>query len=212
MWATVPRLWPGETVVIAASGPSLTVDQLSAVRGRARLIVINSTWQLAPWADMLYACDHEWWLHEDNRGAWDFAGLKVSQDVGWVDPKTGPRPQPPNLHIVASVAGKGLSLDPARIHRGANGGYQALNLGMHLSGGLTVFLGLDMKMGPGNRPHHHADHRCKQNPSSSTMETWRKNFETTLPDLKTAGVEVINCTPGSALQCFPQKPLCEVFP
>jgi hypothetical protein len=52
----VPKLWPGSTVVCLGTGPSLTAEDVEAVRGRAKVIAINNAHALAPWADVLYAC------------------------------------------------------------------------------------------------------------------------------------------------------------
>ena len=58
---TVPRVWPGETVVCIASGPSLTRDDVEYCRGRAKVLVINTSILLAPWADAFHACDGRVW-------------------------------------------------------------------------------------------------------------------------------------------------------
>ena len=51
---------------IIASGPSLTKEDVDAVRG-LNVIVINTSYWLAPWADILYACDGHWWdWHYEN--------------------------------------------------------------------------------------------------------------------------------------------------
>lgn len=96
----------------------------------------------------------------------------------------------------------GLSLDPFKIHQGANGGYQALNLAV-LLGVKTVFLlGFDMRSVDGKK-HWHGDHpNGLNNPTDDTYRMWINAFNTTIGDLKTAGVEVINCTHDSALRCF----------
>ena len=49
----VPRAWTGETVAILATGPSLTVPDDAAVRGRVRTIAVNDAVTIAPWADVL---------------------------------------------------------------------------------------------------------------------------------------------------------------
>jgi hypothetical protein len=70
--------WQGETVVIVAGGPSAATVNLECAKGRAKFIVINKAWKLAPWADALYAADFAWW--GVNNGAPEFQGLKISQD------------------------------------------------------------------------------------------------------------------------------------
>jgi len=45
---SVPRLWPGETFVCLASGPSLTQADVDYCRGKARVIAIKDVLHLAP--------------------------------------------------------------------------------------------------------------------------------------------------------------------
>jgi hypothetical protein len=75
LW-TPARLFAGKAIVCLGGGPSLTQAQVDACRGRAHVIAINDAFRLAPWADVLYACDWQWW--KANPEAYDFAGLKVS--------------------------------------------------------------------------------------------------------------------------------------
>src|SRR5690606_20149057 len=131
-------------------------------QGKARVIVINNSWQLAPWADLLYACDGRWW--ETYRP--EFSGLRVSQD---------PRAGEFNALRVPSVPEPGLSLDPLRIHRGGNSGYQALNLAVLLGCARVLLVGYDMK-----GDHWHPPHQ-DSNPDEGRFACWRQNFATTLP-------------------------------
>lgn len=71
---------------------------------------------------------------------------------------------------------------------------------MLLGASRIVLLGYDMRFIDGKK-HWHEDHRDR-NPSASQLRGWADNFATMLPDLARAGVDVINCTPGSALNCF----------
>lgn len=145
----------------------------------------------------MYACDLRWW--EEYRP--EFAGLKVTQDA---------RVSRPDVVRIPSEDKPGLSLDPHRIRQGANGGYQSLNLAVLMGAKKILLLGYDMKAD--GKKHWHGDHpNGLANPEDVLFEQWRKNFETTLPDLARAGVEVINCTPGSALTCFPRMRLEEAL-
>src|SRR3546814_7286157 len=56
------KRWDGMTVACIASGPSLTAEDCESIRTAGLpAIVTNNTWQLAPWADVLYAGDYQWW-------------------------------------------------------------------------------------------------------------------------------------------------------
>ena len=74
---TVPALWGSdETAVCLGGGPSLAPQQVDTVRGKARVVAVNDAYRLAPWADVLYVCDHKWWGWHP--AALDFAGEKVT--------------------------------------------------------------------------------------------------------------------------------------
>lgn len=195
----VAPVFKGDTIVIVAGGPSLTADQVNYCRGRARVLVINDGYLLAPWADALYACDFPWWSAHD--GVADFAGLKFTQDER-------PPKQWPDVHRIAGIHAPGLSLDPDLIHFGGNSGYQAINLAVHLGAKRIVLLGFDLRLGDDGKRHWFGDHRAGlNNPDAGHMARWLDNFATMIPDLERAGVEVINCTPGSALECFDKDDL-----
>lgn len=71
-------------------------------------------------------------------------------------------------------------------------------------------LGYDMKPGPNNELHWHPNHRGR-NPGIGQLGGWARSFETMLPDLDKAGIRVVNCTPGSAIECFPRARIEDVL-
>src|SRR3954471_17375074 len=75
----VQRRFPGSTVLCVACGPSLTREDVEACRGRLPVLVVNDAYQLAPWADALYAADDHWW--HAHRGAPSFQGEKYSIEL-----------------------------------------------------------------------------------------------------------------------------------
>jgi hypothetical protein len=95
----------------------------------------------------------------------------------------------------------GLSPDPAAIHWGLHSGYQALNLAVHLlgDGGRIVLLGYDCRHVDG-KAHWHSDYESLAN--AINPQTWAPLFGNTLDVLRDKSIEVINATPGSAIQCY----------
>lgn len=61
------------TFAVLATGPSLTVEQVQAVR-HLRVIAVSDAYKLAPWAEELVSGDPEWWEHHKP----EFAGRKIS--------------------------------------------------------------------------------------------------------------------------------------
>lgn len=197
--------WPGATVVILASGPSLTVEQCEAVRGwheasdDARVIAVNTSFRRAPWADVLYACDAPWWkLYIDEvRGC--FAGQLWTQDEQAV--------QAHGINRVQSLRLPGLGKRAGTIHQGGNSGYQAINIACQAGAARIILLGFD----------HHGTHwhgpytNGLPNPSPHLMAMWLRDAAPLAADLSAAGVEVLNCSPGTALTCFPITNLSEAL-
>ncbi len=202
---TVPRLCPGGTVVCFAGGPSLTradVDYCrdhGAQHGPFAAIAVNNAFQLAPWADVLYAADRKWWHWF--KGAPDFRGLKFALEPG-AERWSG-------VTVLKNTGYDGLELDPGGLRTGGNSGYQAINLAIHLGAARILLLGYDLTLGPKGETHWHGPHPdggVRFNP-----ERWVPNFETLLAPLKALGVKVINCSRRTMLTCFPQQPIHEAL-
>lgn len=194
MSKTVQRLWPGETVVCIASGPSLTQEDCDFVRGKARVIVVNTSYQRAPWADALYACDEIWWRW--HKGVPEFQGLKFAMN------RTAARW--PGVTVLKNLGADGLSLNPTGLKHGKNSGYAAIGLAVLLGASRILLLGYDMQRGPHGEAHWHPNHpNHRENP----FPQWLRLFGTLVAPLQQARVEVINCTRRTALECFPRQPL-----
>ncbi len=140
---------------------------------------------------------------QDAAGVLRFEGLKYTQDDSVVFP---------TVRHIESVDKPGLSFNRAIIHQGANGGYQAINLAVHFGVTRIILLGYDMQNGPDGQRHHHPDHPANMNnPSPSNYERWMVMFETLGPDLSRAGVDIVNCSLDTALECFPKARLEDVL-
>jgi hypothetical protein len=192
----VERLWPGETVAILGCGPSLTPVDVEHVRGKARVIAINAAIGLAPWADSLYCADARYWAHV--KGAPAFQGLKYSLEAAsakW-----------PGVQVLRNCGTQGLELDPTGLKSGGNSGYQAINLAVHLGAARVLLLGYDMG------PHRGRDHFTPDYPwAPPNYRLFLRHFPSIVQPLKEAGVEVVNCTRGSALKCFPYQSLADAL-
>lgn len=196
----VPRQWPDETVVIIASGPSLLETDVELCRGKMRCIAVNDNWRLAPWADVLYACDVRWWVH--HKGVPEFTGEK------WTcDPRA--RAQFKELNCVPGKFLPGLSFNPAMIHTGRNSGYQAINLAVLFGAKRILLLGFDMQK-TGGKAHWFGPHDSAL-VATSGYDGFIQCFRTIPPLIKGRGIEIINCTRETALSMFPRMAIEEVF-
>ncbi len=189
----VPRCWPGETVVCIGSGPSLTPDDVALCQTKAvRVIAIKDNIKLAPWADVLYACDAKWWHHYGP--TLTYAGPKYSlepQRYATVLRETGPT---------------GLETDPTGLRTGRNSGYQSINLAYHFGAARILLLGFDGQP-DGQRDRWHGEHPWKLRPCYE----WEPLFATLVEPLSKAGVDVLNCSRVTRYTCFPQMPLADAL-
>lgn len=195
-----PRLFPGSTIVILASGPSLGVDDIAAVAlarsaRQAPVIAINATYRWAPWADLLHGGDACWWNATPE--AAEFAGLKTGLN------QVGAEPWPPHVNKLCHRRNEGIETEPWLISGGTNSGHQAINIAVHLGAKKIVLLGYDFGAGPDGQLHHHGNHPGPlKNPCDASMARWRRLIETTVEPLKALGIDVVNCSGRTTIECF----------
>lgn len=72
-----------------------------------------------------------------------------------------------------------------------------------------LLLGYDGKFGPGGKSHWFGDHPVRSD--EPTTATLARNLKQLVEPLATLGVEVINCSPDSAVDCFPRIGLEEAL-
>lgn len=192
--------WPAGTVACLASGPSLTQADADLVRGRVDgVIAINDAVQLAPWADVLYSSDPRWWkrFHKSGQG---FAGQKVAVEA---NRKNRRDDYPwPDVTVLRNTGMDGLEVDPSGVKTYWNSGGAAINLAMHLGAAKVLLVGYDMAGAAGGRHHFH-DERS----SGSPYTDFRKYMATMVAPLSRQGVQVLNCSRRTRLDCFTRVPL-----
>lgn len=182
-----------KTIVILASGPSLTGQQIAAATASGHhVIAVNATYKAAPQANTLYSGDFLFFKTYITDIRATFKGAVWTQD-------SSAAARWPEIRRIKGVNREGLGRE--HIHINGNSGAQAINLAYLWKAKRIVLLGYDMKLGPKGERHHHADHPkpCVQN---QTFLEWMHKLAKVARDLKAEGVDVVNCTPGSAMTCF----------
>lgn len=184
--------------------------------GTVRTVVVNDAYLLAPWADVLYAADSRWWdwhakgiakpklnltadqvrerfeAFQGERCSIQYSGSNIKDDrVHLLKNMTFPLPD----HSL------GLSLDPERLVTGRNSGFQAINLIVLAGAKRILLLGIDGRLNEKDESHFHGGHPSPT-PWSLFFEQMRKTFAAAETPLKEAGVEVLNCSPGTAIDHF----------
>lgn len=196
----VEKLWPGETVVCLGAGPSLTPEDVDYCRGRARVIAIKDAIRLAPWADLFYCSGgeivHTWWKHYG-------AGLMFEGPRYTLDPKAAAY-----ATVLRQTGITGLELDPTGLRTGKNSGYQAVNLCAHLGAAKIVLLGYDMQPDAGRLRWFGAHpYPSAQPPFAEFLKCW----PTIVEPLQALGIEVLNASRQTALECFPRVTIEEAL-
>lgn len=110
---------------------------------------------------------------------------------------------------MGSVDRPGLGLGDV-IHQGGNSGYQALNLLFHFGVSRVALLGFDMGPSPDGKAHWFGQHRAPLG-TRQPFDVWLAKFPALAADLARRGVDVINCSRATRLECFPRRSLSEVL-
>lgn len=189
------------------TGPSLTPQQVETARRKGfELYACNDAFRLAPDCSLLHACNYQWW------------------DSRWPEVKDLPARKTTIFEDTARKYGieyvpgqwfSGLSDSPL-ISYGHSAGYQLLNLAYHKEPARIVLLGYDMRFAAdydgkarkvGSQPRHFFGEYPPELQHWPSVKV-RDGVHFELVDLyrsvaKQGFVEIINCTPGSAIDCFP---------
>lgn len=189
--------------IVAASGPSLTPEVAELCRGR-RVIAVNDAYRRIPSADVLYAGDGDWW--DVHQGCPEFAGEKWSVHHPRVTDNTrlAERYGVRLVYGASQIDAGGFSRQPTRIHYGNCSGFQAINLAILFGATRILLVGFDMRTVDGQR-HFFGDHPAPLG-NACQYEHFLPAFDAAARTLP-AHIKIINCTPGSALRCFPMSSL-----
>jgi len=194
--------WEGECVAIVASGPTAKSAGVEKLKGRIHVVAINTSWELVPWAEMMYACDIGWWqLH---RGGTAFPGLRVTQDIMACTMFPGSK----LIRIEVNTADDVLLFKEfGSVATGGNGTFQAFNLMLQMGVAGIALIGCDMF---GDHWHGRHPPPCT-NPDERNLERWRKAFDDAAPVLAQRGVDVVNCSQMSRITAYPKMTIDQML-
>lgn len=189
-------------MVVIASGPSLTEADVDHVRGKAAVIAVSDNYQIAPWADHLYAYDTTWWGYHKPIVAHCFrgrlwTGCERVKDIY------------PDITFVPTRRGD-ADVGDRYLVNGQNSGLQALCLAAYLKARRILLLGFDIQHTGGER--HWFGRHPKGWGNADTAHKWVRHFDRIAPQFACRDVEVINCSRETALQCFPRATITEALP
>lgn len=218
-FSEVTRAWEDQVVIVIGGGPSLTPEQIERVgawreRERIRCIAVNDAYLIAPFSDLLYFADGAWWRwHAQGiprlklgmtrgmvREAFeDFRGERCSLESSRAmicDERVHFLRNRDRPHHRAAI-----STEPDRVGSGRHSGFQALNVAI-LSGARRVALiGFDGRPNPlDGETHWHGGHLTTPHPAA--WDLIQRSFNDARDAIAATGVDVVNCSPGSAINAF----------
>jgi hypothetical protein len=149
------------------------------------------TYKPRDWVDACWFHDGRWfsWHYQSLR---DFSGIiahcaahKVTQ-IG--------------THYFHRGNPTGIDKRPAYVAPNGNAGFSSINFAYHLGVRRVVLLGYDMRVVEGDS-NWHKDHPIKY--GTLPYPRYLKRAKYVAADALALGLDIINCTPGSAITCWP---------
>jgi len=205
--------------VILATGPSITPEQLETVRqaqlrGKCMVFGMNHVWKDFPSLDVFLACNPTYYDAQWDKGLSEIKAEKWTWDLPTAD-KYGIR------HIKGRW-GDGFSKDKDILHYGHSSGFQLPGIAYHKAMSTLLLLGYDMcfakdynahRKDAGSTPRHYfgeyLEPELQHWPSIKVVNgvfvELIQQFEK-VKEINT-DIEIINCSPGSAMKCFPMMEL-----
>lgn len=179
--------WTGASVVCLASGPSLTTVDVGLVKAwRSQetnrfVVVCNTTYQIAPWADALFAMDAAWWMGHYADVRQRFAGdLYTVNNIGKQFAQLNTMPRPFTAY--------------------GNSGAGAIRMAATFGASRIILLGYDCSHGKDGKRHWHGNHPAGLG-NADSFRKWPGQFQKLKDSLQ--NVKVVNCSRKTALFVFP---------
>ncbi len=206
----ISPIYAGETAAIIGTGPSLTLDQVEQV-SHLRRFGCNNAIEFN--LDVHLACNWQWWDYNYDR-------VKDDPSIKWT-PRLQSANKYPGVNYIEERWEDGLSTDPSYICAHHGSGPMILNVALLYGIQKFILIGWDMRF-PGKKNdreyaekrHYFGDgeyplplrHWPKTGPNGELAGLIRE-METINPD--DYGIDIVNCSPGSAMTCFRMAELAD---
>jgi hypothetical protein len=174
-----------ECLFVLASGPSLLPEDIELVRGKGKVIVVNTTFKAAPWADYLFFHDLSWYDYY-RKELVDFKGKKFTI-ITTNDP----------------------GIEKLKVQAFGNSGAGAISVGIKLGFKKIILLGMDADH-DGDKTHWHGDHPRKLG-NARSYKKWHDQMKNVAELARANKVEVLNASRRTKLNCFPRVNLESVL-
>jgi len=224
MWLPVPipRDWEGQPAFVIGGGPSVAAQNVESLKGR-NVIVVNSSYEVAPWADLLFFGDYRWWNRHKHIIVRDFPGRIVTTSTSVQHPRVVRiRNARPNRSKPGVEPPLFLSVSPTAVPMRRTSFAPAINIAFLRGANPIVLLGADGKPAADGTTHHHKPHPWKSRVGGYDAKTKRytescwdiqrkADMEPLAKDLAAKGIEVLNASPDSGWKMWPIMTLAEAL-
>lgn len=163
-----------------------------------RCIAVNNAYRIASWSEFVWFADMKWWdWHSE-----ELLASRLPIATCCEHPKVLKHPSVSKLRLYArdSEHRYGISEKKGFVAFNSSSGASAINLAYHMGARKVVLLGFDMRRVHGEK-NWHSDHKEQKN--FSPFSRHMKAFGPIGQDAKRLGIEIVNCTPNSAIEEFP---------
>lgn len=194
------------TIVIVASGPSLSYPQVELIRQKIvndgiDCMAVNDNYVRVPECGYVFALDIKWWYK-------NYDQTLPSQQLWTIDTvkqnfESFKKLKTSRLNGVEFVREFGVYDD--KVHHGGNSGYVAIQLARILGFNKIVLVGFDHQHTGGKR-HWFGDHDTSYyRKNADDVDRWVDNMESLALEMN--DVDVVNCTIDTAIQGFRRSTL-----
>lgn len=175
-----------KTIVCVASGPSLTSSDCQIVsKSGAVIIAVNSSWEIIPECDHIYAGDFQWWQGNAER-----VPLRIHR---WA-----------SSHSACTKYNASYFESP--MNGSFNSGQRAILLAKHLGAERILLLGYDCSLTNGLHWHENHSNGLK-NPDEKSIVRWKREFSELTQHIPAH--TIINCSRHTELDMFERADLRE---
>jgi hypothetical protein len=188
----------GRDVFVIGGGPSFKTVDKSSLKGK-NIICLNTAYREFPDATALYWCDESWiGTHYDNvmNHPCQLRFTARHTADGYIK---GNLLASGNATVLRRTGDYGIDMNIDNV-RGNNSGAHMLNFLANIKVKRIILLGYDMKVARG-QSHWHEGHGL---PMGNYIydDLFVPSINSMAPGLKNMKIDVVNCSPSSALECF----------
>lgn len=193
--------WYRDTAVVVGNGPSMLsfpVDSLR--RPTARVLVANGGYKLVPWADVLMCTDRRWLAANSDLSGYEGPMIVVTRpEVVTVED--------PRMVVVRRRFIGDARRDPFgrrdTLYEGFNSTSTNISCAILRGARRIILIGVDLAPGPDGRRRTYDESRDVPSRAAARYRRQIRHLTAQAMWVKRKGVQVINCSPHSGLECYP---------